>query len=87
MSTSRKATDYLAQSAATGTPARPHLLHGVGVLGDSFYDEYQGSDNRGGDYHSVSFNLVELLVLNRDFNLGPWGKWGDRKSTRLNSSH
>lgn len=68
-------------ATATYTPvpptATPTLLHGIGILGDSFYDEYRGSDWRGGAYAAVTFNLVELLVNKRNFNLGPWGDWGE----------
>ena len=53
----------------------------MGILGDSSYDEYQADDNRGGDYHDVAFNMVELLVKYRGFNLGPWGTWGDVRRT------
>lgn len=52
------------------------LLKGVGILGDSFYDEYRADDARGGAYAPVTFNLVELLALQRGFNLGRWGTWG-----------
>jgi hypothetical protein len=53
------------------------LLKGIAILGDSFYDEYQGADGRGGDYREVTFNLVELLVRNRGLPLGAWGDWGE----------
>jgi len=53
----------------------PDILHGIAILGDSFYDEYRGSDRRGGEYAQVTYNLVELLVNLRDFNVGSWGKW------------
>lgn len=58
------------------TPIHSELLKGIGILGDSFYDEYQGSDRRGGDYHRVTFNSVELLARNRGLNFGPWQDWG-----------
>jgi lysophospholipase L1-like esterase len=50
---------------------------GIAILGDSFYDEYQGTDRRGGDYAAVTFNLVELLARKRGFHLGAWGEWGE----------
>lgn len=50
------------------------LSEGFGILGDSFYDEYQADDQRGGNYHETTFNLVEILVHTRHFNLGPWGR-------------
>jgi hypothetical protein len=57
-------------------PASPSaLLDGVGILSDSNLDEYQGTDNRGGSYHSHTFNMIELLVLLRGFNLGDWGTY------------
>lgn len=33
----------------------------LGVVGDSGLDEYQADDNRGGDYHSVTFNPIEMM--------------------------
>lgn len=33
----------------------------IGIIGDSGTDEYQADDNRGGDYHSVTFNPIELM--------------------------
>ena len=56
-------------------------MPGIGILGDSFYDEYRGSDRRGGQYAPVTFNLVELLVRRRSINLGPWGDWGEPRRT------
>lgn len=55
----------------------PDPQHGIAILGDSFYDEYQGSDRRGGEYAATTFNLVELLARNRGFHLGAWGDWGE----------
>lgn len=55
----------------------PDILRGIAVIGDSFYDEYRGADNRGGDYASITFNLVELLAMKRGFNFGRWGDWGE----------
>ena len=54
---------------------------GIGILGDSFYDEYQADDQRGGVFHAVTFNLVEFLVRTRNFNLGSWGSWGEPRRT------
>ena len=56
-------------------------LQGIGIMGDLFYDEYQADDQRGGDFHAVTFNLVEILERTRDFNLGPWGTWGEPRRT------
>ncbi len=72
----------LAEERGEASPAQQSgLLHGVGILGDSFYDEYQGTDARGGQYHDVTFNLVELLARNRPFYLGPWGDWSEPRRT------
>jgi hypothetical protein len=57
------------------------LLKGIGIMGDSFYDEYQADDQRGGNYHALTFNLVEILERTRNFNLGPWGRWGEPRRT------
>jgi len=65
----------LQPSAAATTTPDPNLT--VGIIGDSFYDEYRGTDNRGGQYAPVTFNLVELLARRRGFNFGPWGEWGE----------
>jgi hypothetical protein len=70
-----------ASPVADGVAATPAIMHGIGILGDSFYDEYQGTDNRGGAYHNMAFNSVELLVKLRGFNLGPWGDWGEPRRT------
>lgn len=45
----------------------------LGVMGDSFSDEYQADDHRGGDYYPTTFNWLELLVKNRGVNMGSWG--------------
>jgi hypothetical protein len=65
------------------TPATepPPILRGIGIIGDSLLDEYRGSDNRGGDYASITFNMVELLARLRNFNLGEWGDWGEPRRT------
>lgn len=56
-------------------------MPGIGILGDSFYDEYRGTDGRGGEYKAVTFNLVELLVRLRGLNVGEWGAWGEPRRT------
>ncbi|MCA0455370.1 MAG: cadherin-like domain-containing protein [Chloroflexi bacterium] len=53
----------------------------LGIMGDSRDDEYQGTDNRGGAYHSVTFNWVEQLVKNRDVNVGNWGNYPEPRRT------
>jgi hypothetical protein len=74
-------------SAVTTTPAEtasappPDILRGVGLIGASTLDEYRGTDNRGGRYASVTYNMAELLVLLRGFNLGAWGDWGEPRRT------
>ena len=77
-----------AQPRSTGqqTPAllqqqEPSILTGIGVLGDSFYDEYRADDNRGGEYASATFSVVELLARLRGMNFGPWGTWNDVRRT------
>lgn len=45
----------------------------VGVIGDSFSDEYRAEDNRGGAYAATTLNWVELLARYRGVNLGAWG--------------
>jgi hypothetical protein len=72
-----KMPEASAREAVAPNMAAPDLLHGIGILGDSFYDEYQGTDARGGEYRAVTFNLVELLARNRSFHLGAWGDWGE----------
>jgi hypothetical protein len=62
---------------AQAASAAPDPRRGVAILGDSFYDEYRGTDQRGGEYAAVTFNLVELLARNRGFHLGAWGDWGE----------
>ena len=59
----------------------PDPRRGIAILGDSFYDEYQGTDHRGGDYAAVTFNAVELLARTRGFHLGAWGDWGEPRRT------
>jgi hypothetical protein len=61
---------------------------GIGILGGSNSDEYRGSDNRGGEYASVTLGWVEQLHLNRELNFGEWGDWGEprRKGFEYNWS-
>lgn len=47
----------------------------VGFLGDSTTDEYRGSDNRGGEYSSGTYNWMELLVMYRNLHAGAWDYW------------
>jgi len=75
-------------AAPTGsqpTPAQPQqqptILTGIGILGDSFYDEYRADDDRGGEYAAVTLNSVELLVRLRGLNFGAWGTWNDVRRT------
>ena len=68
-------------SAKAAEVEKAVLPGGLGILGDSFYDEYQGDDNRGGASHSTTFNLVEILVHTRHFDLGPWGKRDEPRRT------
>ena len=72
-----EATPVAEERGEASSARKRGLLHGIGIVGDSFYDEYQGTDGRGGQYHDVTFNLVELLARNRPFYLGPWGDWGE----------
>ena len=63
--------------------ARPINL---GVMGDSFSDEYRADDNRAGDsydgkYAATTLNWLELLVKYRNINTGRWGIWGDSRRT------
>ncbi len=57
------------------------ILQGVGLIGASTLDEYRGSENRGGEYAAVTFNMVEQLVRLRGFNLGEWGDWPEPRRT------
>jgi hypothetical protein len=63
------------------TPTQKETLQGIGVIGDSFYDEYRGSDHRGNDYAQVTFNEIELLVKLRKLDFGTWGDWGEPRRT------
>lgn len=77
------------QPEAAGAQVQPENIEAntlaapvaLAILGDSFYDEYQGTDQRGGSYAAVTFNLVEVLVRNRSFHLGAWGEWGEPRRT------
>ena len=51
------------------------------VMGDSSADEYQGTDNRGGAYHAITFNWLELLVRYRNVNVGEWGAYSEPRRT------
>lgn len=53
----------------------------LGIMGDSRDDEYQGTDNRGGAYHSVTLNWVEQLVKNRGVDVGRWGTYPEPRRT------
>lgn len=64
-----------AQSTQAQTPVR------LGILGDSGQDEYQGTDNRGGDFHSVTFNWAEQLVRAGLVDLGAWGEYSEPRRT------
>ncbi len=67
-----------AQDASVDTPDAPVRL---GILSDSSTDEYQGSDNRGGAYHAVTFNWVEQLVRAGRVDLGEWGNYDEPRRT------
>ena len=71
-----------ATPTTTQTPAPAvDLLHGVAILGDSFFDEYRADNNRGGAYAAGTFNAAELMVRLRGLNLGSWGTWGEPRRT------
>jgi lysophospholipase L1-like esterase len=55
----------------------PTPVRGFGILGDSNSDEYRADNNRGGKYAATTLNWMELLVLKRGLNFGPWGDWGE----------
>lgn len=61
--------------------AQTNMVLRLGILGDSGQDEYQGTDNRGGDFHSVSFNWVEQLVNGGRVDVGPWGEYDEPRRT------
>lgn len=65
----------LVSSARAQTPLR------LGIIGDSGQDEYQGTDNRGGDFHAVTFNWVEQLVLSGRVDVGAWGEYAEPRRT------
>ena len=55
---------------------------GLGIMGDSFADEYRGTDNRAnGPYASVTFNWNEQLVRYRGINQGAWGDRSEPRRT------
>lgn len=62
------------------TPAITQVK-GIGVLGDSMSDEYQGDEARGFQYGPTTLNWVEQLVKSRKVNFGLWGEWGDIRRT------
>lgn len=64
-----------------GTKYHNEAVRGFGILGDSNSDEYRADDNRGGEYAATTFNWMELLVLKRGLNFGPWGDWGEPRRT------
>jgi hypothetical protein len=64
-----------------GTHYQNEAVPGFGILGDSNSDEYRADDNRGGEYAATTLNWVELLVLKRGLNFGPWGDWGEPRRT------
>lgn len=47
----------------------------LGIIGDSYLDEYQAEDDRGGAYHAISFSPIEVIARARSayFNVGAWG--------------
>ncbi|MEK7166746.1 MAG: GDSL-type esterase/lipase family protein [Patescibacteria group bacterium] len=45
----------------------------IGIMSDSNSDEYRADDNRGGIYAATTLNWVEILVRERNFNVGIWG--------------
>src|SRR5262245_53914065 len=59
----------------------PAVTAGIGILGDSFSDEYQADDARGGLYSKTTLNWVEQLALTRGLNFGKWGTWGEPRRT------
>jgi phospholipase/lecithinase/hemolysin len=56
-------------------------IKGIGVIGDSQSDEYQGDDLRGFAYAPRTLNWVEQLVKSRHVNFGTWQVWGDVRRT------
>ena len=68
-----------APASAEGSP--PSILQGIGLIGASTLDEYRGTENRGGEYAAVTFNMIEQLVILRGFNAGAWGDWDKPRRT------
>jgi hypothetical protein len=71
-------------TAPTSTPSptpTPETLAGIAILGDSFYDEYRGTDNRGGAYAATTYNAVELLARLRGLDFGAWGARAEPRRT------
>jgi hypothetical protein len=64
-----------------GNTDRPASVGGMGILGDSNSDEYCADDRRGGAYAATTLNWMEQLVLRRELNFGPWGRWGEPRRT------
>ena len=56
-------------------------ITGFAIIGDSAWDEYRGTDNRGGAYANTTFNRAELLQRFRGVNLGPWGTRAEPRRT------
>jgi lysophospholipase L1-like esterase len=57
--------------------AEPSTIVGLGILGDSTQDEYQGTNPRGNEFVATTLNWVELLASKRGLNLGPWGTYDE----------
>ncbi len=72
--------EALPRPGGAATPAA-EILRGVAFMSASTIDEYRGTDNRGGQYAAVTFNMMEQLVRLRGFNVGPWGDWGEPRRT------
>lgn len=68
-----------ATTTPTDTP-EPPLFVGFATIGDSNTDSYQAEDNRGWNYHSVSFSWVDSLV-HSGYNFGGWGYYGEPRRT------
>jgi hypothetical protein len=54
-------------------PANDNEIVGLAIIGDSTADEYRADDQRGGEFGDTTFNWVELLVRERNTNVGVWG--------------
>lgn len=58
----------------------------LGVMGDSYSDEYRAEDHRagssyGGKYAQTTLNWLELLVKYRGVDAGKWDSWGGPRRT------